>query len=306
MDHADGMRPTAVTDHAAHTRYSDPGAFASLLDEVPTAPAELSAIARNVIVHYRASGYELPETTAADINLRWISRMLETDRARHHKPLAEPREPTERLQGCCRDHTLMCVAALRQHGVPARSRVGFAGYFKEGWHHDHVIVEAWLDERWHRFDPEVTGPLPGLATPMDVPVADVDERGFVSAAQVWVAHRAGRIDAETYGVDESVPGFRGERFIADEVIVEVAHRFGDELLLWDGWGRMPPPGTPVGEDEATWLDEVAAQLVAADAGELDTERRLLERYRADPGLHPGPVVMQASPHDDSVIAVELR
>ena len=55
------------------------------------------------------------------------------------------------------------------------------------------------------------------------------------------------------------------------MIYEIAHRFGDELLLWDGWGRITGPGTEVTEEDAVWLDGVAALLVAADDGDLDAE-----------------------------------
>ena len=296
----------SVIDHAAHSPYSDPGEHAPLLAALPTDPAALSAVARNVIVHYRADAEGLPSSSDDDIDLRWVSRMLEVDQRRHPQPLAQTRPRTERLQGCCRDHTLLCVAALREHGVPARSRVGFAGYFVDGWHHDHVIVEAWVDGRWRRFDPEVGEPLPHLPTPMDMPVAAADEPGFVSAAAAWAAHRAGRIDAETYGVDPHVPVVRGERFLADEVIYEVAHRFGDELLLWDVWGRMAEPGTPVDPDRAVWVDEIAALLLAADAGDLVAERRLLARYRAEEDLHPSDVIVQASPRGSEPRPVTLR
>lgn len=297
---------TSVIDHARHTAYSDPGAHASLLADLPTDPAALSAVARNVVVHYRASGADLPEETAGDIDLRWMDRMLETDQQRHGTGLAEPREITRRLQGCCRDHTLLCVATLRSHGVPARSRVGFAGYFVDGWHHDHVIVEAWLEGRWRRFDPEVAEPTPALATPMDIPHATAASRGFVTAAQAWSAHRRGVLDARSHGVDAGMPELSGERFVFDEVIIEVAHRFGDELLLWDGWGRMAPPGTPVSSDDARWLDEVAALLLEADDGDLDAEQRLLERYRSDAGLHPGDAVAHSSPRGDETVVVALR
>lgn len=58
--------------------------------------------------------------------------------------------------------------------------------------------------------------------------------GFVTAAQAWLCYRSGSIDADTYGIGPDVPGLRGPSFSFDEVIIEVAHRFGDELLLWDG------------------------------------------------------------------------
>jgi hypothetical protein len=297
----------AVIDHALHSPYTDPGQHADLFSVLPTDPESLSMIARNVIVHYRASGHELPLETRDDINARWLEAILAADQSRHPRPLDQERRPTERVQGCCRDHTLFCLGVLRSHGIPARSRVGFAGYFVDGWHHDHVIVEAWIDGRWRRFDSEVDSPRPTLTSPTDIGHCTVDRTGFVTAAQAWAGHRRGEIDPETYGVDPDVPVFRGERFVFDEVIYEVAHRFGDELLLWDSWGRIGEPGTPVTDADARWLDQIAALLLDADNGVDDNaELALLKRYREDEGLHPGPSVIQASPYGDPPIEVELR
>jgi Transglutaminase-like superfamily len=301
---ADGV--AAVIDHAAHTAYSDPGEYGALVGELPIDPGALSAVARNMVVHYRASGHELPESTRDEINSRWVERILAADQSRHPEPLDEPRLLTDRVQGCCRDHTLFCVAALREHAIPARSRVGFAGYFVDGWHHDHVIVEAWIGGRWRRFDPEVAQALPGLRTPMDLHWDTPGGPGFITAAQAWTAHRRGEIDAETYGVDPTVPVIRGERFLFNEVIYEVAHRFGDEFLLWDVWGRMADPAAPVSTEGGSWLDPVAALLLAADAGDLDAEQVLLDRYRCDPDLRPGREIRQASPFGSELIPVMLR
>ncbi len=294
-----------VIDHGAHTPYSDPGRFRPLVADLPTDPDGLSAVARNVVVHYRASGHELPSETRADVNARWLEAALAIDQGRHPVPLTEPRPPTERVQGCCRDHTLFCVGALRTAGIPARSRVGFAGYFVEGWHHDHVIVEAWLDGRWRRFDAEVEAPSDALPSPTDLDWSPLDGPGFVTAAQAWIGHREGRLDATTYGVDPAIELLSGERFLFDEVIHEVAHRFGHELLLWDGWGRMDAPEAPVSAEDAAWLDPVARLLIEADDGDLGAEHRLLDRFRADDGLHPGPTIEQASPFGDPPVAVDL-
>lgn len=297
---------TAVVDHAEHTPYSDPEDYGALLMVLPMEPAALSAAARNLIVHYRASGHELPKLTRDEVNSRWVAQILAADQRRHPWPLDRPREVTSRVQGCCRDHTLFCVAALRAHGVPARSRVGFAGYFVDGWHHDHVIVDAWLDGRWRRFDSEIDEPRASLPTPMDIAPESPGGSGFVTAAQVWAAYRRGDTDPDAYGVDPDMPVFRGPRFVFDEVIYEVAHRFGDEMLLWDAWGRIGEPGSPVSDEDARWLDGVAALLLAADAGDLEAESRLLAKYGADEGLHPGTTVLQASPFGGDPIPVALQ
>ncbi len=298
----------SADDHRHHSRYSDPGRWAHLLDAVSADPVELSEVARNLIIHYRASGLTLPDETRGDVHSRWLEQILTVDQSRHPKPLAEFREPLERVQGCCRDHTLFCVGALRHHGVPARSRVGFAGYFRDEYHVDHVIVEAWLGGRWRRFDPELESPVSGVDDVVDIGPSEPDGQGFVTAAEAWVAYRAGLIDPDRYGVDPDLPLFSGPRFLFDEVIYEVAHRFGDELLLWDGWGRIGAPGEPVSDTDAQWLDEIAELLLAADAGSDgggDAEGELLRRYRADDGLHPGRSIVRASPFGEDLIEVQL-
>ena len=296
----------SVVDHARHTPYSDPRRHARLLADVPVDPPALSAVARNVIVHYRASGHELPAATRDEINARWLEFILTADQRRHPRPLAAPRDVTNRVQGCCRDHSLFCVGVLRSHGIAARTRVGYAGYFIDGWHHDHVIVEMWRDGRWVRFDSEIDAARPALPTPTDIGACSLGSSGFVTAAQAWVGHRRGEIDADTYGVGPEVPGFRGPFFLFDEVIIEVAHRFGDELLLWDGWGRIGEPDRIVTDNDAAWLDPVAERLIAADLGDLDAERSLLEQYCGDAGLHPGPVIQQASPFGHDPVEIRLR
>jgi hypothetical protein len=75
------------------------------------------------------------------------------------------------------------------------------------------------------------------------------------------------------------------------VIHEVAHRYRDELLLWDGWGAMGPELV----DDVELIDEVAALLLAADDGDEVAERELAERYAVDPRLHPGRTVACYSP-----------
>ncbi|WP_433826732.1 hypothetical protein ACQP2E_32160 [Actinoplanes sp. CA-015351] len=60
------------------------------------------------------------------------------------------------------------VAALRAHGVPARSRIGFADYFDEGSHGDHVIVEWFDGSRWVATDTQLD---PSAGFPVDVLLA---------------------------------------------------------------------------------------------------------------------------------------
>lgn len=279
-------------DHSVQSSYSDPGELRALLDEIEPTVVGVSAMARNIVVHYRTAGLSGAAEHVDDVNLRWVDAILTTDQRRHGGPLSDPRQPEERVRGCCRDHSLLAVAALRHHGVPARSRVGFASYLAQDWNSDHVIVEAWLEGRWQRFDPEFAGYPPSVIDPADLP----HDAGspFLTAARVWLAHRAGAIDVMRYGGASSFD-LAGEWFVHGYVICEVAHRFGDELLLWDIWGARTPYNTMTPASEVALIDEVARLLLRADDADLGAERELLDRYREDERLHPRERVYGCSP-----------
>lgn len=275
---------------ARHSPYSDPGRHAERLGDV-TVAVEVDtacAVARNVIGHYRAELPDLPVERRGEIDSRWLETILDVDAARHPASLDEPRPLSERVAGCCRDHTLFVVGALRQLGVPARSRVGFADYLSPGWSYDHVVVQFWADGEWRWVDPEF--PHGGWR--------------LESAAQAWTAYRAGDRDLAHHGV---FPGseFSGRGFVRDEVFYELAHRYGDETLLWDEWGALADPETdPQTTDE--FVDELARLLLAADAGDEGAEAELHARYVEDDRLHPGDTVVVHSPYGDPGRVVALR
>jgi hypothetical protein len=196
---------------------------------------------------------------------------------------------------------VLAVAVLRHHGIPARSRVGFATYLSPTWNGDHVIVEAWMDGRWRRFDPEFDAPLPSMPDPTDIGHGSASP--FLTAAQVWLAHRAGSIDVSRFGVAEGL-GIGGDWFVFDYVIGQLAHRFGDELLLWDNWGAMTNDLRDVTPDDLALVDDIARGLVQADEGDIGAEVELLRRYQEDERLHPGQEIRSVSPNG-GFFAVDL-
>jgi hypothetical protein len=291
----------AVVDHAAQSVYSDPGDWTGLFDVLEPTIEAVSFMARNVVAHYRAQASELPESSRDDISLRWVDAILATDQGRNPAPLVAERAVADRVQGCCRDHTLLAVAALRHHGVPARSRVGFATYLRPTWNSDHVIVEASMGGRWRRFDPEISAPIPNLPDPTDI--SPGPNSPFLTAGHAWLAHRAGSVDVNRFGTPD-VPVLRGEWFVYRYVIAEVAHRFGDELLLWDTWGAMSGYRDRASPADPVLVDEIAHLLVRADHGDLQAERELPGRYRDDDRLRAGAHIRSFSPNG-RLYAVDL-
>ncbi|BEL12002.1 transglutaminase-like domain-containing protein [Actinoplanes sichuanensis] len=301
-------------DYTRQTRFSDPGRHLSRLAALAGPPlaaagpsdlvAEVGAAVRNLVVHYRASGLDFPPDRLAEIDSRWVETMLDT--LPPDQPLDEPRPAEQRIVGCCRDFTLLTVAALRARGIPARSRVGFADYFDPGFHGDHVITEFHDGTRWVAADTQLD---PGDGFPVDVTDVPLGPGGLRPAAQCWLAFRRGEIDPETYGVGPGVP-IHGPLMIRKYLLTELAHRYGDETLLWDFWGADAAllgdlGGRPLVEvwsdlpswdsGEVTLLDEIAELLVAADAGDISAEDRLAKLYATDPRVHVGDTVTCHSP-----------
>ncbi len=183
-------------DYAVQTPYSDPGEYAHLFDALPDDIPAIGAVVRNLLIHYRGGGIEFTGDRLAEIDHRWVASILATDQRRNGAPLAVPREPFDRVVGCCRDYTLLFVSALRHKGIPARSRIGFATYFAEGFNHDHVVAEYWNGDRWVMVDAQLEPAEHDQFNTLDLPPGP-----FVSAAEVWRDSRAGRIDPELYGVE---------------------------------------------------------------------------------------------------------
>ncbi len=290
----------SLDEYANHSPYSDPGRRAELLDALPTDLRGLTDLVRNVLVHYRAAGITFTGARLDEIDSRWIARILDVDQSRHDMLLAAPRVESERVAGCCRDFSLLTVAALRQQGIPARCRIGFAGYFVPGFHFDHVVAEHWDGARWVYTDAQLDpGAFP--FDPADIPrlvgAAPPAPPTFESAARVWTRYRRGDLNLGAYGVDPGMP-IGGGGFLRNYVIFELAHRQRDELLLWDSWGAV---GGDIFHDSevdlrhADLIDEIAALLLAADDGDESAEGELTKRYAADSRVRPGSEITCHSP-----------
>ena len=181
-----------------HSRYSDPGKNVHLLQAEALDLSIVCRVAQNTIAHYRTDSVPLPESSNADINARWLSRILDLDQGRHGVPLQHERPEAERVQGCCRDHALLAVSILREHGIPARSRVGFATYLHPNTRTDHVVAEAWTGNRWLRFDPGIPGPRGQVDDPLDIPTGDGSP--FLTAAAAWSGFRQSGDSIDDLGV----------------------------------------------------------------------------------------------------------
>lgn len=280
----------SVIDYATHSEFSDPGAHAARLARVATDPASLHEMVTDVVVHYRTR--PLTPQQRDDVDLRWISAILDAAaQSSPDDPLgARPEE--NKVAGCCRDHALLAVAALREQGIPARTRLGFADYLgTPGFHHDHVIVERHDGDRWVRFDPELENTAHPFDT-YDIPTGE--DAPFATAAEIWLATRAGRLDASRFGAVPESPLLSGLGFVHRYVLADLAHRHRCELVLWDMWGAMATFGAEPDRAAVGLTDEIAELTVQADRGAAGAEAALTALWQ-DERVRPARYVTNWSP-----------
>jgi hypothetical protein len=246
-----------MIDYTTHSRFTDPGPLAGWLDGVGPDLAELRRAVSGLVFHFWGNGditdHGFPAERRAEVDLRYAADMFARLHELNPAPLDRERVPTERIVGCCRDFTLLFVSMARHHGIPARSRVGFAGYLVPGWYVDHVVAEVWDGERWRLVDPQFAAG--------EVDLLDVPRDRFLVGADAWRACRSGDIDAERFVVSPELtePGLRGLPQVRHDLVQDLASLNKHEMILWDLWGGLrDEPG--VSEEDAAAADELAALL----------------------------------------------
>jgi hypothetical protein len=165
----------------------------------------------------------------------------------------------------------LATALLRAHGIPARARCGFGGYFGTGWFEDHWVCEYWHVEhqRWQLLDAQVDGVQLGWF-PIDFDLTDVPRDQFLVAGEAWRRIRAGEADPAKFGL--SLMEEAGDWWIAANLMRDGAALLNIELLPWDCWGAMPRPDDPIGDDLAALFDRLAGVTLAPDENAAELRR----------------------------------
>jgi len=255
--------------YAAHSPFSDPGKYAYLLEALPGDFAAVSRIVQGLVYHYMAGpyihGYQPPQERMKEIDTRYVEKMLGRILELDDRPLSEPRPFDKRLVGCCRDFSLVTCAVLRQHGIPARLRYGFASYLLPGYWVDHVIVEAWNGNRWQRFDPQVTDGVNRLELP------DTD---YATGGRAWQMWRSEGANPALFGLGPGSPELSGVWFIRSRMLLDAVALDKHELLCWDQWGLGDAREDRLGVEQEALLDRLAALSVQGDSPALDGLRAM--------------------------------
>jgi len=263
--------------YTTHSLITAPGSQAQLLDGLPGDIALLCQVVQSVMIHIFWAGHygvQLSDGRKAEVQLRSVALQLERIGELDPRPLAEAREPDRRLVGNCRDFSVMLTALLRQQGVPARARCGFARYFIPDHFEDHWVCEVWnaIQRRWVLVDAQLDALQAdklGIGfNPLDVPRGE-----FIVGGKAWQMCRLGQADPHTFGIAD----LHGLWFVRGDLVRDVAALNKMELLPWDGWGLIEGRDDELSADDLAALDDMA-ELTSGMAPEFE---RMCRIYKSD-------------------------
>jgi hypothetical protein len=288
-----------------HEFYAEPasmtsaGRYAPLLKALPVDVAELASVAQGLMVHEHIApsyGVTLTDEDRSSVHIRPVEELLARILARDDRPLETRRAVGDRVAGNCRHFTVLLVAMLRAHGIPARARCGFGGYFVDGKFEDHWVGEYWNadQERWILVDAQIDDHQREMFR-IDFDLTDVPRDRFVIAGEAWAQYRAGTVDPHAYGL--SLLNEAGDWWIAGNLMRDGAALGNIELLPWDVWGAMPAPDGKIDDDRLAFFDELATLTQTPDA----TFNELLQLCQSDDRLRVPPTVFNALRQRDEAL-----
>lgn len=229
--------------YAQHSRFSNPGIYASYFSDLPDDPEQLCQIIQGVLLHFLDIPIEKRmgiNARMTDMDLRFCEKILGKIIFMHNSSLLQSRAASKKLISSCRDFSLLFCAILRYKKIPARLRFGFAAFQLPGLHHDQVLVEYWHAKKqvWCLANPRVNAAFRKRIQISDAHSAhDVARNVFFTAGQAWLSCRNGTKQAEKFGTNGGKQ-IRGWWYLRNKLIQDFCALNKMELLLWDCWGMM--------------------------------------------------------------------
>ncbi len=279
------MQPAVRAFYTAHSRFSDPGPFAGPLAGLPADLTALQAAIDGLLIHVWKVRRDTPQRLqpgAHAVATRHVRRLLDHLLALDAQPLTVARPPERRVIGDCRHFALLLTTILRERGIPARARCGFATYLEETHYQDHWVCEYWDDrrQRWVMED-------------ADLQRHDVPADEFITGGR---ACQRCRHDAagNQFGFD---PDLRGQWVTRVNLVRDFAALNGFESVSGDAWGLALTDEAALTAGDLAVLDR-AARLSPSD--DALAERQAL--YAASDGLR-APAVIQ---HYDYITTFDWR
>jgi hypothetical protein len=256
--------------YVQQSQITDPGKYAYLFEDLPHSIQSLVKIVQGLVVPLpweEAYGLDTPRERHREIYLRTIPEMLKRILELNPSSLVVKRPPEKRKVSLCRDFAVFLVSMLRHQSVPARVRVGFAGYYRAETlrYGDHRIAEYWNEglNRWVLVDAMTEEPiLERLRFNIDPLNVDGTSQ-FLLAGDVWKKCRAGKANPQEFGDSPDDLGMAPIRYA---LLQDFDYLNKKELVGFDAWHELiSKPEKEVTEQDKHLLDEIAEMTFHVDS-----------------------------------------
>jgi excinuclease ABC subunit A len=256
--------------YAQQSVITDPSTYSHLFDHLPHDLPNLVKTVQGLVISLPwedAYGLDTPRERHREIYLRTVPEMLERILELDSSSLTVRRPLQKRKVSLCRDFAVLLTSMLRHQSVPARVRVGFAGYYRSEtpryW--DHRIAEYWNERlnRWVFVDAMTEEPiLERLRFKIDPLNIDISSQ-FLLAGDVWQRCRAGKANPQEFGDSPDDLGFPPIRYA---LLHDFDYLDKNELMGFDAWHSLiDKPENEVTEEEKALLDEIAKMTYHVDS-----------------------------------------
>ncbi len=295
------MNEEILNFYRVQSKISDPGKYTKYYSDLPDSISELCKIVQNTFTHVfwimnkENYGITLHDIVAlgrdpnVELNFRNIEEKLEKYFNIDESTFTETRSQIDKVVGNCRDFALLLVSMLRYKGIPARVRSGAGRYFfpdDPNRFEDHYICEYWdeKDNLWHMVDPQIDE-VQRQALKLTFSTTDMPYNQFLDAGRTWQEFRKGDIKPENFGIGE----WRGQIFVLEKLIMELASLNKVEVLAWERWGicadmkNLETLGFEVFDDLADKISQINNPKVFHELKKLfETD----ERFKVPDGYKP--------------------
>ena len=273
-----------------HDLFSDPGEYASRYLELPAQMDTLHAAINELLIHNWKVERDRPGWIKAhpqevDVFTRPIRKVLERVASLGPEPWNRSRPPDRRAVIDCRHFSLLLCSVLRERGIPARTRCGFATYLEETHWMDHWVCEYWDEEqgRWVMED-------------ADLQLHAVPSDQFYTGIHAWEISRKTPSMARQFGYGKEKED-RGAWVVRANLVRDFAALNGFVSISGDSWELGEKTDDQLVSADVQLLDEI---IQLGDGNAAFEQRQTL--YAACQELRPGENIK----HFDYLFTNQLR
>lgn len=220
--------------YQSHSIVTYPDDLGCLYDDLPSNIDDICRIMHGFLVDFEqvdTLGINLTENRRNEINLCYVSKILEKIIEKNDAALTVTREVSDKLVVTSRDFSVFLCSILRSKNIPARVLCGFSKYSIK-FHPTYWICEYWDKQKqdWVLVDPTLSHTLNKESNNVSFRISPEQ---FYRSEEVWTKCRHGELDDKTFGYGD----VSGLGFIRGNLIRNFVSLNKFEVSPWDNlWG----------------------------------------------------------------------